>query len=89
MFKVNNRNTRTRCETCSKITIKTTDLSELEAYQNSAKQLRWRFLPSLLKASSHMFDRIINTPLLSLIPFRLKKHFFLPQPGLKNVLKLP
>ena len=25
MFKVNNRNTRTRCEICSKLTIKTSD----------------------------------------------------------------
>ena len=25
MFKVNNRNTRTRCEICSKLTIKTTE----------------------------------------------------------------
>ena len=32
MFKVNNKNTRTRCETCSKLTIKTPELRHWRRY---------------------------------------------------------
>ena len=31
MFKVNNRNTRTKCEICSKLTIKTTERRQISA----------------------------------------------------------
>ena len=39
MFKVNNRNTRTRCEICSKLTIKTTERRYLSLFFNKVAGL--------------------------------------------------
>ena len=54
LFKVNNRNTRTRCEICSKLTIKT------------AEQRQWRRFGVFIVNSEHISHFVLVFLLLTL-----------------------
>ena len=54
MFKVNNRNTRTKCEICSKLTIK------------APKQSHWRHSDGFIVNFEHILDIFLFFLLLSL-----------------------
>ena len=54
IFKVNNRNTRTRCETCSKLTIKTPE------------RRHWRHSGVFIVNFEHISNLTLVLPLLTL-----------------------